>query len=248
MIEDNITLEEIQRLKDIEQKQKKRYKKQNEYTNKLYDRISFTVPKGRKKAIEDMAKSMGLTVNKFISEIILKTVDNKNILEMILNNNNIEELPQDPIQTTQEAEISHEKEEVKETAKEPEKPLETTAITFNTTEELNDYVLKKQAENKVGHEAEAQQVKQEEEIPEQPLCTDVEDAEIDRRLKQTLVYREQVKKEREIYGEFTPEIIHEFVAKMGAEIKTPDNRARIVEKFGQINYDSLIAYMDSKKI
>lgn len=217
--------------KELLENYKRRIKEQNEAIKKNYDKITATLPKGTVKRI----KALGMSINKVVNDSVLTFLEHAEKL-------------QDPIQTTQEADISHEKETIEEVSKEPEKSLETTAITFNTTEELNDYVLKKQAENKARHEAEAQQVKQEEEIPGQSLNIDAEDAEIDRRLKQTLAYREQVKKEREIYGEFTPEIIHEFVAKMGADIKTSENKARIVEKFGQINYDSLIAYMDSKKI
>lgn len=99
----SITTEELNRLKEIERKQKERYKKQNEHTNKLYDRISFTVPKGKKKEIESAAEELGITVNKFVSEIILKSVVDNDILKSIFNNN-IYELCTD--QAAQEPQIS----------------------------------------------------------------------------------------------------------------------------------------------
>ena len=67
---------EIERLKELERKQKERYKKQNEHTNKLYDRISFTVPKGRKNDIEKRAKQINKSINAYISDLVLNDVDN----------------------------------------------------------------------------------------------------------------------------------------------------------------------------
>lgn len=83
----NATAEELRRLQEIERKQKERYKKQNEHTNKLYDRISFTVPKGRKKEIEAVAGANNVTLNKFVSEIVLGILNNNDVITSILNNN-----------------------------------------------------------------------------------------------------------------------------------------------------------------
>ena len=81
-----VTLEELQRLQEIERKQKERYRKQNEHTNKLYDRISFTIPKGRKEDIERVAKENGITLNKFVSEIVLGILNDSDIIKGIFNN------------------------------------------------------------------------------------------------------------------------------------------------------------------
>lgn len=40
------------------------------YNEKAYDRISVTVPKGRKDAIKAFADSQGLTVNSLISSLL----------------------------------------------------------------------------------------------------------------------------------------------------------------------------------
>lgn len=95
----SITAEELKRLQEIERKQKERYKKQNEHTNKLYDRVSFTVPKGRKEDIEAAAKARNVSVNKFISEIILGILDNNVVIKEVINNSikinqNIETKPE----------------------------------------------------------------------------------------------------------------------------------------------------------
>lgn len=103
----NVSMEELKRLKDMERKQKERYKKQNEHTNKLYDRISFTVPKGKKQEIEVAAKNAGMTVNKFISEVMLKVIINNDILKMIFNNN-IKNLPEKITESVQNAETAAE--------------------------------------------------------------------------------------------------------------------------------------------
>lgn len=85
-----ITSEELERLKSMEEKQKERYKKQNLHTNSIYDRINFTVPKGKKKDIEELAKQNGKTLNKFISEVVLLTLVNNDVnndVNNALNNN-----------------------------------------------------------------------------------------------------------------------------------------------------------------
>lgn len=49
-------------------------KKQTEWTRayneKAYDRISVTIPKGRKAAVEACAKSQGETVNRLINNLL----------------------------------------------------------------------------------------------------------------------------------------------------------------------------------
>lgn len=49
-------------------------KKQTEWTRayneKAYDRISVTIPKGRKKTVETLAKSQGETVNGLINNLL----------------------------------------------------------------------------------------------------------------------------------------------------------------------------------
>lgn len=74
---------EMERLREIERKQKERYRKQNEHTSKIYDRISFTVPKGSKELIEKKAKEMGMSVNAYISSLVMLNLD-------ITNNNPIQ--------------------------------------------------------------------------------------------------------------------------------------------------------------
>lgn len=80
----NITAEEIERLKKIEEKQKERYKKQNEHTKTLYDRINFTVPIGKKKEIEEVAKQYGISLNNFISKMVLLTYNNNALINNII--------------------------------------------------------------------------------------------------------------------------------------------------------------------
>lgn len=45
-------------------------KKRNEWIAKTYDRINLTVPKGKKKAIQEYAKSHNTSVNKLIWNLI----------------------------------------------------------------------------------------------------------------------------------------------------------------------------------
>lgn len=85
-MDSNIGPEELERLKEIEKKQKERYKQQNKHTNAIYDRLNFTVPKGYKKKIEDAARSHNLTVNKFISQVLLSILFNNDLLNAIINN------------------------------------------------------------------------------------------------------------------------------------------------------------------
>ena len=69
-----ITAEELERLKKSEEKLKERYKKQNEHTNTIYDRLNFTVPAGKKADVEAAAKAVGVSLNAFCREAVLKAV------------------------------------------------------------------------------------------------------------------------------------------------------------------------------
>ncbi len=52
-------------------------KKRNEYIANKYDRINLTVPKGKKKAIQEYAKSHNTSVNKLIWSLIYKELNTK---------------------------------------------------------------------------------------------------------------------------------------------------------------------------
>ena len=49
-------------------------KKRNEYIANTYDRINLTVPKGKKKAIQQYAKSCNISVNKLIWDLLDKEI------------------------------------------------------------------------------------------------------------------------------------------------------------------------------
>ena len=70
-----VTADELERLKKADKKLKERYKKQNEHTNIIYDRLNFTVPAGRKSDIEAAAKAAGKTLNAFCRDAVLEAVD-----------------------------------------------------------------------------------------------------------------------------------------------------------------------------
>lgn len=55
------------------QKLQKRYKRQNDYIEKTFDRVSVTLPKGTKKRIQK--NKNGLSVNAFIKDAILKALE-----------------------------------------------------------------------------------------------------------------------------------------------------------------------------
>lgn len=83
-----IVREELERLRKIEEKQKKRYKEQNLRAKELYDRISLTVPKGKKELLEQEAKKNDKTLNKFISEMLLSNVVINDFNNVVNNNSN----------------------------------------------------------------------------------------------------------------------------------------------------------------
>ena len=56
---------------------KKRYKKQNEYIEKTFDRVSVALPNGTKKRIQK--NKSGLSVNAFIKDAILKALEENNL-------------------------------------------------------------------------------------------------------------------------------------------------------------------------
>jgi predicted DNA-binding protein len=67
---ENISTEELQRLRKIEEKTKKRIKDQNERNKKNYDRISFVIKSGLKKHLEELAQANGKTVNGYLKELV----------------------------------------------------------------------------------------------------------------------------------------------------------------------------------
>lgn len=48
--------------------------KQNQWISKTYDRINLTIPKGKKEAIQEYAKSHNTSVNKLIWDLIDKEI------------------------------------------------------------------------------------------------------------------------------------------------------------------------------
>lgn len=70
-----VTAEELERLKKSDEKLKERYKKQNEHTNTIYDRLNFTVPAGKKAEVEAAAKYAGVSLNSFCRDAVLGAVE-----------------------------------------------------------------------------------------------------------------------------------------------------------------------------
>lgn len=70
-----VTAEELERLKKSDEKLKERYKKQNEHTNTIYDRLNFTVPEGKKSEVEAAAKAAGVSLNAFCRDAVLGAVE-----------------------------------------------------------------------------------------------------------------------------------------------------------------------------
>lgn len=69
-----ISDEELNKLIESDRKLKERYKKQNEYLADKYDRLNFTVPAGRKADVEAAAKAVGVSLNAFCRDAVLKAV------------------------------------------------------------------------------------------------------------------------------------------------------------------------------
>lgn len=91
-----VTAEELERLKKSDEKLKERYKKQNEHTNTIYDRLNFTVPAGKKAEVEAAAKAAGKTLNAFCRDAVLVAV------EKVLNSSGSSAPDQLPEQEEQE--------------------------------------------------------------------------------------------------------------------------------------------------
>ena len=72
-----VSADELEQLKKADKKLKERYRKQNEHTNTIYDRLNFTVPAGKKAEIEQAAKKVGLSVNAFCSKVVLAAVEDE---------------------------------------------------------------------------------------------------------------------------------------------------------------------------
>lgn len=66
--------QELKKLKESDKRLKERYRKQNERNNKIYDRISFTVPAGKKAEIEEASGTSGISLNAFCRDVVLKAV------------------------------------------------------------------------------------------------------------------------------------------------------------------------------
>lgn len=158
-----VTAEEVKRLQEIERKQKERYKKQNEHTNKLYDRISFTVPKGRKKDIEAVANANRVTLNKFISEMVLGILDNNDVINAILNNN-IQNLPNEEIKNDiKEENKTAEKPKKQETkARTKQRNTKTEAEKLAEVQAMIDAKRAEEERRKAEREAEKERQKQQE--------------------------------------------------------------------------------------
>lgn len=69
-----IDQEEIERLQAIEKKAQERYKRQNDYNKMIYDRVSVAFPKGTKEMIREVAIKKGMSVNSYISSVVLADV------------------------------------------------------------------------------------------------------------------------------------------------------------------------------
>lgn len=70
--------QEIEKLREREEKRKARAKRQNDAYLAKNDRISFDVPKGRKTDIQDYCKKHGrISVNAFVSGLVLDVIDGR---------------------------------------------------------------------------------------------------------------------------------------------------------------------------
>lgn len=65
----------VSELREREKKRYERTKRKNEEYNAQIDRVTFTVPKGRKADIKAYADSLGVSVNAFIADLVLTEVD-----------------------------------------------------------------------------------------------------------------------------------------------------------------------------
>ena len=73
-------MQELEKLRERDQKRKERVKRQNDKYNATRDRITFDVPKGRKKDIADFAEKNHTSVNSLVSSVILDIVDGRKTL------------------------------------------------------------------------------------------------------------------------------------------------------------------------
>ena len=44
------------------------------YNEKAYDRLAITIPKGRKKTVEEYAKDQGVSVNGLVNNLLMETI------------------------------------------------------------------------------------------------------------------------------------------------------------------------------
>ena len=66
---------ELEKLRVREEKRKARVKRQNEAYNAKNDRVSFDVPKGKKDEIRAAAEKQGVSVNAFVSSVVLREAE-----------------------------------------------------------------------------------------------------------------------------------------------------------------------------
>lgn len=66
---------ELEILREREEKRKARVKRQNDSYSEKIDRISFSVPKGKKDVIAEASEVKGLSVNAYCAETILKQAE-----------------------------------------------------------------------------------------------------------------------------------------------------------------------------
>ena len=71
----------VAELRERERKRYERVKRQNDNFNSQIDRITFTVPKGRKADIKEHAEKLGVSVNAFIADLVLTEVDRDKTLD-----------------------------------------------------------------------------------------------------------------------------------------------------------------------
>lgn len=70
-----VTNEELEKLRRSDEKLKERYKSQNAHTNKIYDRLNFTVPAGKKAIVEAAAECAGLSLNAFCRDAVMEKAE-----------------------------------------------------------------------------------------------------------------------------------------------------------------------------
>lgn len=212
-------------------KYKERIKRQNQRVKENYDKVSVTLPKGTVERI----KALGMTINGAINSSLIAYLE---CLEESAN------------EDAQAAQISQELEQTESIYREHEKaenkPNNEDAIQFQTIEELNAFVLQKQAENEARKSEEVREIESEQ-PQEESAQGNTEPDGFNSELVKLKARRKQVVEEREKYGELMESGIKELVDSFGEELKTEEYKTRIIDTFGAVNYDRIIDYMDRRK-